>query len=140
MPWENKMKKITGEHCIELMKENFPKFLPYWESYIRDFGSDLGLTVQMIPFGEYTLDVIKSSDEIEIKKIFDFVEFLLCNGDESVGNAMTTSFLEYLMSKDPDEIKFTKFTKYLGENAIGYCRAWDKFTGVRTEGLYGNDD
>ncbi len=130
------MEKITGENCIELMKERFPGFLPYWESYIRDSGSGLGLTIQMLPFGKYTINVIKSSDEIEIKKIFDFVEFLLCNGDDSVQTAMTTSFLEYLMSKDPDELKFSKFAKYLGENAIGYCRAWDKFTGVRTEGLW----
>lgn len=130
------MEKITSERCIELMKEKFPKFPTYWEAYIRDFGSDLGLTIQMLPFCEYAIDVIKSDDEIEIKKIFNLVEFLLCNGDESVKNAITTSFLEYLMSKDPDEIKFSKFVKSLGENAIGYCRAWDKFTGVKTEGLW----
>jgi hypothetical protein len=136
MPWENKMEKISGEKCIELMKENFPKFPAYWEAYIRDFGSDLGLTIQMLPFCEYTIDVIKSNDEAEIKKNFDFVEFLLCNGHELVQNAIATSFLEYLMSKDPDEIKFSKFVKFLGKNAIDYCRAWDKFTGVKTEGLW----
>ncbi len=130
------MEKITGEKCIELMKEVFQKFSAYWESYVQDFGSDQGLTIQMLPFCEYAIDVIKSDNEVEIKKIFDFIEFLLCNGDESVQNAMTTSFLEYLMSKDPDEIKFSKFAKYLGENTIAYCKAWDKFTGVKTEGLW----
>ena len=118
------------------MKEKFLKFPVYWKDYIRDFGSDLRLHIQMLPFGEYAIDTIKSNDEVEIKKIFDFVEFLLCNGDESAQNAIATSFLEYLMSKDPDEIKFCKFAKFLGKNALGYCRAWDKFTGVRTEGLW----
>lgn len=127
---------VTGNKCIELMKEKFPQFLPYWEAYVRNFGEDLGLTIQMLPFGKYSIDVIKSNDETEIKNIFIFVEFLLCNGDESVQTAMTTSYLEYLISKDLDEIKFSKFAKFLGENAIGYCRAWDKFTGVRTEGLW----
>ncbi len=136
MHWENKMKKITAKNCIELIKQTFPKFLPYWESYIRDFGPDLGLTIQMIPFEEYALSVVKINNVIEIKKIFDFVELLFCNGDESVKDAIATSFLEYLLSKDPDEIKFKKFVKYMGENAIGYCRAWDKFTGTRTEGLW----
>ena len=136
MLWGNKMEEITGEKCIELMKEKFPKFLSYWKSYIRDHGSDLGLTIQMMPFEEFTIDVIKSNDELEVKKIFDFVEFLLCNGDESVQNVITTSFLEYLMSKDPDEIQFTSFAKYLGKNSIGYCRAWDKFTGVKTKGIW----
>jgi hypothetical protein len=136
MLWENEMEQITEERCIALMKQKFPKFSTYWENYIRDFGSDLGLHIQIMPFGEYALDIIKSGDEIEMKKIFDFVEFLLCQGDDSVQNAMTTSFLEYLMSKDPDEIQFSKFVKFLGEQSIGYCRAWDKFTGVRTEGLW----
>ncbi len=136
MHWENKMEEISGGKCIELMKEKFPQYLPYWESYIRDHGSDNGLSIQMMPFEEYTIDTIKSNDDLEVKKIFDFVEFLLCNGNESVQNAIATSFLEYLMSKDPDEIQFTSFTKYLGKNSIGYCRAWDKFTGVKTKGLW----
>jgi len=130
------MEKITGECCIELMKEKFSEFPIYWEDYIRDFGSDLGLHIQMIPFGEYAVDVIKSNDEVNVKKIFDFVEYLLHEGDDDVQTAITTSFLEYLMSKDPDEIQFSKFAKYLGENSIGYCRAWDKFTGVKTKGLW----
>jgi len=134
------MERITEERCIELIKEKFPKLLPYWEAYIRDFGSDLGINIQMLPVGEYAIDVIKSGDEIEIKKIFDVVEFLLCNGDESVQNAIATSFLEYLMSKEPDEIQFTKFAKFLGEQAIGYCRAWDKFNGTRAEGLWDNEE
>ena len=133
------MEKITEKGCIQLMKENFPEFPTYWEDYIRRFGSDLGIHIQMLPFCEYTIDKIKSNNEAEIKKIFDFVEFLLCHGDDSVQNAMTTSYLEYLMSKDPDEIKFSKFVKFLGKNAIEYCRGWDKFTGCRTEGLWENE-
>jgi hypothetical protein len=136
VPWESKMKQITGEKCIELMKEKFPRFLSYWKDYIKDHGTDNGLHIEMIPFEEYTIDIIKSCNELEIKKIFDFVEFLLCNGDESVQNAIATSYLEYLMSKDPDEIQFASFVKYLGKNSKEYCRAWDKFTGVKTKGLW----
>ncbi|MCP5505396.1 MAG: hypothetical protein H7A38_00755 [Chlamydiales bacterium] len=130
------MEEITEKRCIELMKETFPKFLPYWESYIKKHGSDDGITIQMLPFCEYTIEVIKSNNEIEIKKIFDFVEFLLCNGNDFVQTGITTSYLEYLMSQDPDEIQFASFVKYLGKNSIEYCRAWDKFTGVKTKGLW----
>jgi hypothetical protein len=130
------MEKISGEKCIALMKENFQKFPVYWDDYIRVFGSDEGLTMQTLPFCEYVIDMIKANEEREIKKIFDFVEYLLLEGDDDVQTAMTTAFLEYLVSKDPDEIQFSKFAKYLGENSIGYCRAWDKFTGVKTKGLW----
>lgn len=133
---ENDMEPITEKRCIELMKEKFPKFHSYWETYIRDHGSDLGITIQMLPFCKYTVDAIKSNNEAEIEKIFNFVEFLLCNGDDDVQTAITTSYLEYLMSKDPDEIQFASVVKYLGENSKEYCRAWDKFTGVKTKGLW----
>ena len=130
------MEAITSERCIELMKENFPKFISYWETYISDHGSDLGITIQMLPFSKYTIDVVKSNNNEEMVKIFSFVEFLLCNGDDDVQTAITTSYLEYLMSKDPDEIQFTTFVRYMGKNSIEYCRAWDEFTGVRTKGLW----
>jgi hypothetical protein len=129
------MRKITAENCISLIIERFPKFQIYWDSYVKDFGMEQGITIQMLPFSEYVIDVLKFNEKSEIIEIFSFVEFLLYNGDESVKNAITTSFLEYLLSKDPKEIKFSNFSKYLGETTIDYCRAWDKFTGVKTEGL-----
>jgi hypothetical protein len=134
------MEKITGERCIELLKENFPKFSPYWENYIREWGPDEGLIIQLFPFGDYAIDMIKSNNEVEIKKIFEFVEFLLSNGDDDVQTAITTGFLEHLMHKDPHEIKFKTFCQYLGKESLEYCRAWDKFTGVRTEGLWDSEE
>jgi len=116
------------------MKENFPEFLPYWDS--NSENHDLGLIIQMMPFGQYAIDVIKAKNELNIKKIFDFVEFLLLNGDESVQTAITTGFLEHLLHRDPEQIKFSTFIQHLGKNAFQYCRAYDKFTGVRTEGLW----
>lgn len=129
------MKKINEKQCIRLLKEKFPKFLSYWQSYIDHWGNEQGICIQMLPFSDFAIDVIKSKNDSEIKKIFDFVEFLLCQGNEAVQNAIATSFLEYLLSKDPEEIKFKEFSKYLGKNTIDYCKAWDKFTGVKTEGL-----
>jgi hypothetical protein len=127
---------VTAENCINLIKEKFPKFCSYWDMYIQDFGADLGLTIQMLSFGRYVLDVIKSNNEDEIIRVFEFVEFLFLNGDETVQNAVATGFLEYLMNKSPEEVKFSTFYKYMGENAIGYCRAWDEFNGAKTEGLW----
>ncbi len=69
------MEKITSKRCIELMKEYFPNFSTYWDSYIANHDSDLGLTIQMLPFGRYAMDTIKAKDEIKVKKFFYFVEF-----------------------------------------------------------------
>ncbi|NGX46998.1 MAG: hypothetical protein K1000chlam3_00367 [Chlamydiae bacterium] len=130
------MEKITSENCLILLKEKFPQFLPYCESYVNYWGIDQGITTQMMPFAEYVIDIIQSKDEAKIKEIFDYVEFLICDGNDSVQNAITTSFLELLLSKDPDEIQFTTFAKYLGKNSIEYCKAWDEFTGIKTKGLW----
>jgi hypothetical protein len=130
------MTKITEEQCLSLLKEKFPNFIPYLEADIAYWGIEEGMTAQMMPFIQYAVDVIKSNNDIEIKKILDFAEFLLCNGDDTVQNGIATSFLEGLLNRDPEEIRFRNFCQYLGENSIDYCRAWDKFCGVRTEGLW----
>src|SRR5690348_1412938 len=139
MLWSKRMEKITEEKCINLLKEKFPKFIPYWEAEIALWG-DRGMMAQMLPFSKYAIDVIKSNNTIEIKNIFDLVEFLLCNANQSVQNGVATVFLEYLLAKDPDEIKFRNFHQYLGIKSIDYCRVWDKFTGVKTDGLWDDLD
>jgi hypothetical protein len=132
------MEKITGERCLKLMKEYFPVFSSYWDSYIENYDSDLGIAAQMLPFEKFAVEAIKAKDEIKIKKIFYFVEFLFLNGDESVRNATAKSFLENLMGRDPEQIKFSTFVQHLGKYALRYCRAYDKFTNSKTEGLWDN--
>ncbi len=145
------MTEVSDKELINLIKEKFPKFIPYWEDYDnywncdedtisdKDIISDEDLISEMIPFVSYVVEVIKSNDTLEIKKIFDFVEFLMSNGNELVQTAIATGFLEYLLSKDPDEIQFIKFRQYLGHKTIEYCRAWDRFTGVYTKGLHDDE-
>ena len=130
------MKKNTEKKCRELMMEKCPKFVPYWKSYIKEEGPDEGITIQVIPFAEYTIDTLQLNDTDELKRIFSLVEFLLSEGSEPVKAAMATGYLECLMHKDPDQGKYKVFVQYLGKHAIEYCRAWDKFTRVKTEGLW----
>ncbi len=132
------MKKISLEECTKLLKEKFPKFIPYWEAEVSLYG-DEGIIVLFGPFSRYAIETIKANNAVEIKNIFDLVELLLCIGDESVQNGAATVFLEYIMSKDPDEIKFKTICQYLGKESIAYCKAWDKFCGMRTEGLWDDE-
>lgn len=131
------MEQITDIKCIELLKDKFPNFIPYWESAIgKDFELDDSLFIKFMPFENYVVDIIKINNKTEIRKIFYFIEILLCDGNEDVQTVITTGFLEYLINIAPEEIQFDKFVQYIGKKAIEYCRAWDKFNGVRTEGLW----
>lgn len=131
------MKEITRDVLIQLLKENFPNFIPYWENYVNECdGIDLGISHDMTPFSDFAVNEIKSENLNEIEKIFIFVEFLMCNANNSVKDAIATCFLEDLLNKDPEEIQFIKFRQYLGKETIAYCKAWDLFTGVMTKGLH----
>jgi hypothetical protein len=134
------MEKITLEQSLILLKERFPNFIPYWESYTTYWEIYEGSIAQMTPFAQYAIEMIKTKNTPEIKRIFEFIEFLLCEGDESVQAGAATIFLEYLLSKDPTEIKFSTFCQYLGKNSLGYCRDWDEYCGVRTDGLWTDEE
>ena len=41
-----------------------------------------------------------------------------------------------MSAADQEEIQFSSFIQYLGEESIGYCKAWDEFCGVKTKGLW----
>lgn len=136
----SKMGKINSEILINLIKDVFPDYLPYWESFVKDWGESEGLSIKMIPFNEYAIQIIKINDLQEMQKIADFAEFLIRHGDEKIQSAMTTVLLEDLMSHDKHEIKFSNFAKHLGSKSLEYCREWDKFTGLRTDGLWSDDE
>lgn len=129
------MGKIKEESIINLLKEKFPKFIPYWDDYVNYWGSDLG-SLEVIPFAYYTVDEIKSENYLTVEDIFIFIEFLMCNGNQAVQDVVATCYLESLLNRDPEEIQFIKFRQYLGKETIAYCRAWDEFTGVYTKGLH----
>lgn len=131
------VKEIARDVLIQLLKEKFPKFIPYWKNYVNECdGVDLGISNDMTPFSDFAVNEIKSENFNEIENIFILVEFLMYNGNNSVKDAIATCFLENLLNKDPEKIQFIKFRQYLGKETIAYCRAWDIFTGVITKGLH----
>ena len=130
------MTEISYAKCVILLKEKYSKFITYWNKYLEEGGPAEGPFPEMIPFCDYVLDVIKNEDFAQAENILNTAEYLLCHGDESVKNAIATMFLEDLMHAHPDQINFETIAKYLGKESKGYCRAWDKFTGCRTPGLW----
>jgi hypothetical protein len=129
------MEMITEHNLINLLKKKFPKFIPYWKIYNDKWGSDMGVGNDLGPFFNYTIDEIKSENYEEVENIFNFTEFLMCSDDELVKTVIATCFLEDLLNKDPEEIQFIKFSKYLGKESITYLREWNKFQGTETKGL-----
>lgn len=129
------MKKINSWECLNLLRDRFPKYDKYRQPYVAEWGNHADFMFAiMSPLQEYTLDVIRSHNTSEIKRIFDTAEYLMVLGDQDVQNGVATQFLENLMNANISE--FILIIPYLGEESIEYCRAWDKFTGVKTKGLW----
>jgi hypothetical protein len=127
---------ISKENCMALILERFPGFQPYWDAYKSD-GEKTTLWGEMCEFSYYVKHLLidETTDPSSIKGIFSYIEYLLDNGDEDVQNAACTCFLENILNVTPTDIHPERFVGYLGPKSRKYCIAWDKFTGVRTEGL-----
>lgn len=102
-----------------------------------DFHGDSSLFRGMNEFSDYAIEqlVQRPSNPANIEEIFQYIEFLMVNGDEDTQTAVATCFLENILNVTPSQIDPKCFLLYLGPQSKEYCRAWDSFTGVQTEGL-----
>jgi hypothetical protein len=73
----------------------------------------------------------------DIASVGERVEVLLTTGDDNVKDAIATGFLESLLSQASKGTMNLRSVKgMLGPESRKYCRAWDEFTGVKTDGLW----
>ncbi len=129
---------LQKKDCMEYILKSFPEVKKYWEKHVEFWdGEEAGLWNDIGVFVSYVYDLLIDGKTKNLKEIFVLVEFLLQNGDNDVQNAITTVFLESLVNRcENSNISTELFAKYLGKKSIEYCKAWDKFSGTKTKGLY----
>ncbi len=71
------------------------------------------------------------------QELFDLIERFIAEGEEPVPTAACTCFIESLQNTASHEGKFeySHFVPLMGPKSIEYAKAWDDFTGVKTEGI-----
>lgn len=128
---------ILENECVGKILKVVPEFKKDWDAHVEYWGDDkAGLCNDVAEFSEYIVNNVKSLDHESLKKISDLIEELICDGDEVVVEATKTCILENILnSTSNDGEAGKKIVRYLGEESKKYCRAWDEFTGVETEGL-----
>ena len=131
------MKALTLNDCLQLLQKKFPKFIPIWNDEKPEPSQIMECTVMRI-FTGYVADLLTAQDRDQtlIKEIFSVAEYLIEEGDEDVQNSVCTCFLENLINITPEQIQPAAFVPFLGHKSRDYCKAWDEFTGVYTEGLW----
>ena len=117
----------------------------HWEYYLDadydDKHHNLRCCRLMSVLTSYVADILNVCLSIEkkkeIKDIFALIEIFMNKGNQDVQDAAATCFLENLINyTSAGRLKPESFLCYLGPESKKYCKAWDEFTGVKTEGLW----
>lgn len=130
---------INKIESLKLLKQNFLDFFlsENWINYFMSSESNGPSFFGIITtFSDYAQTLFKENNTLKLKLIFEFTERMLQEGDQEVRNAFTTCFLENLLNIIPDTILAKDFVPLLGQESRKYCKAWDEFTGIKTEGLH----
>lgn len=133
---------ITRDKAPQIIVKAFPDFeqSEYWKEYLDEWPEEPSTCRLMTCFSSYVYGLLKNSlvETSELKRIFDFVEDLMVYGSNEVQEGAATCFLENLINtaSHGGTFKASSFIPYLGTESVKYCRAWDEFCGVKTEGLW----
>jgi len=134
---------ISENDCMKLIMEKYPEFeksniwirhCDFWKG--EEAGG--GLCMEVAAFGDFIVEEVlnKPNSFIDPKEIFDFLETLMVKGDEEVQTCVATCLLENLLNYVSwGDVKAESFTHLLGPESREYCKGWDEFTGVKTEGV-----
>jgi hypothetical protein len=128
---------IREEDCMPLILEQVPGFSDGWQAH-RDCwdGEEAGLSSDMTAFAYYVVEVLQGKRQEDLDLVFALIERLMVEGNDSVKDAAATCFIEVLQNNaSAGAIDSRDFVPYLGSESRAYAKAWDDFTGVKTEGL-----
>lgn len=133
---------FSGE-ATKIILNKFPDFqsyADYQECLERYQGEEVSFCGVMSAFTSYVIDFYLLSGNCKaLYEVFDMIESFVNNGDQSVQDGAATCFLENLINiSSHGDFSPVTFVPYLGKESKEYCKAWDKFTGVQTEGLWGS--
>lgn len=128
---------ITEENCIPLILQQCPHFTERWQEHLEYWkGEEAGLCIDMAFFSRYVIELIVDKKSDQLPEIFALIEQLMIEGDQQVQEAVATCFLENLINASGNTVEPGSFIHLLGPESLAYCQAWDKFTGIQTDGLW----
>jgi len=128
------MNKVN-EYVIKLSKF-IPEFLEYWEADEGgfNFGDESTIYGVFSDFSTLVIERLENKTLNNNEQLFLFIEsVILLGGDEA--NAACTCFLENILNQIPGTVAPSDFVQYLGPQSREFCRGWDDFTGVKTDGV-----
>ncbi len=116
-----------------------PGFAAYWESNAYYNGSDVNEHTLWDVYSDASTvakELLSSGNTESISKLLNYVETVMQSGTPDERDAAATCFLENILNVTPTDIDPKTWIPLLGSESRAFCRAWDTFTGCRTEYLH----
>ncbi|MBA4260434.1 MAG: hypothetical protein C0446_14820 [Chitinophaga sp.] len=138
------MRKFSNFGASKSLEETISFFCPNRED-IDEHVVFTGLT-------RYVIDelipssILITNEEIEIynyleEMLHKFSNYALDTEENLFSNGMCVCFLENLLNyASAEQIDYNRFMPYLGDKCKDYCKGWDHFTGVRSPGLWSDEE
>jgi hypothetical protein len=133
---------IDGEGCVSKLLEASESLRGRWEAHLSRWrNAERNLCHDLEEVAEHAIDELVRCKGGEIQRLLGAVEELMVDGTDEVREAVATCFLENLQNAaSAGRFPARRFVEFLGPRSAEHCRAWDRFTGVRTEGLWVSGD
>ena len=124
------------DEYVERLQVFIPEFRQYWESHesTGKFGDPSTVHSVFSSFSDLVISRLETGTLKNGQHLFEFIESVVETGGDPA-NAACTCFLENILNVTPASIDPISFVSLLGPNSREFCRGWDDFTGVKTEGL-----
>ena len=112
-------------------------FADTYKSLKAEWSPDVPpVTLVFASLGRAFCENANSVSHAELLDIMSAIEELITMGDTTVKNAVTTGFLEAILSESSSgRFNVNSVSQCFGPATMAYCKAWDEFTGCDTLGL-----
>lgn len=122
----------TAENTMTKILSTFPEFEPKWKKHL-DYWEDekRSIGIDISEFLDFVATKLATKENYNYQLIFNTIEDLLVNGDESVSEAIAMEFLENLLNRSSQgEYSIDSFFDYLGKESRAFCEENEKFWGI----------
>lgn len=134
---ERKVSGMDADALFERIGETSELFADAIDNTERDWDGAPVPYILMSSICHCVADNVSKLNQQELKAIFDIIEDVLESDNESAKDLVCTSFLENLQNlASAGKFDFRTIAENLGKESIAFCKSWDDFTGVKTDGIY----
>jgi hypothetical protein len=129
---------ITLESAVSRLVNSSDVLKTKYESLRREWQPDEPPpTIVFSSLGRCLCRNVSTFNDVELSSIWQGIEELILNGDTVVSTGVTTGLLEVVLAEaSAGRLSMRQFVPFIGPRSIAYCRAWDTFTGYKTEGIW----